>query len=123
TNRLTLMRRRDELAAVFGMAVPELSGVSDRVDKMAQLYDCAAKLYAEFDAGLFNESCVELTRFGLHRYIPFFIESYDGCERAGKAFSEVFRTGDFLGGDDIGERIEYVSNVQKNLDFIPSWCR
>ena len=123
TNRLTLMRRRDELAAVFGMAVPELAGVSDRVDKMTELYDCAAKLYAEFDAGLFNESCVELTRYRLHRYIPFFIEAYDGCERAGKAFSEVFRTGDFLGGDDIGARIEYVSNVQKNLDFIPSWCR
>ena len=122
-NRLTLLRRRDELARVFGMETPELSGVADRAEKLAALYDCASRLYAEFDAGLFNESCIELTRYGLHRYISFFIAAYDGCERAGAAFSEVFSTGDFLGGDDIGARIEYVTNVQKNLDYIPSWCR
>ena len=123
TNRRTLIRRRDELAAVFGMQTPELAGVADRVEKMTELYACAAKLYADFDVGLFNESCIELTRFGLHRYISFFITAYDGCGEAAKAFSEVFRTGDFLGGDDIGARIEYVANVQKNLDFIPNWCR
>ena len=123
SNRLTLMRRRDELAAVFGMSVPELAGVEDRAEKMTELYSCAAKLYADFDAGLFNESCIELTRYGIHRFIPFFIAAYDNCERAGEAFAEVFRTGGFLGGDDLGARVEYVTNVQKNLDFIPSWCR
>lgn len=92
-NRLTLLRRRDELARVFGMETPELSGVADRAEKLAALYDCASRLYAEFDAGLFNESCIELTRYGLHRYISFFIAAYDGCERAGAAFSEVFSTG------------------------------
>lgn len=123
SNRLTLMKRRDELAGLFGMTSADLSGVADRADKMTELYECAQKLYADFDINLFNESCIELTRYGLHRYIGFFISAYDNCEAAAKAFSDVFRTGDFLGGDDIGARIEYVANVQKNLDYIPSWCR
>lgn len=123
SNRQTLIKRRDELASLFGMTSQELSGVADRADKMTELYDDAQKLYADFDINLFNESCIELTRYGLHRYIGFFIAAYDNCASAAKAFSEVFRTGDFLGGDDIGARIEYVANVQKNLDYIPSWCR
>lgn len=123
SNRITMMKRRDELASLFGMTNADLSSVADRAERMEELYSCAAKLYADFDVNLFNESCIELTRYGLHRYIGFFIAAYDNCERAAQAFSEVFRTGDFLGGDDIGARIEYVSNIQKNLDYIPSWCR
>lgn len=122
-NRRTLNKRKDELAALFALTSADVSAVYDRVEKMEHLFECALKLYAEFDLNLFNESCIELTRYGVHRYLDFFIAAFDNCFRAAKDFGEIFRTGDFIGGDDINACIEYVTNVQKNIDFIPNWCR
>ena len=123
TNRRIMMKRKDELASLFAMTSSDLATVGEHAETMADLFSAAAKLYADFDLNLFNESCIELTKYGGHRYIDFFVAAYDNCARAGDAFSEIFRTGDFKGGDDIGARIDYVTNVQKNIDFIPNWCR
>lgn len=122
-NRRTLNKRKEELASLFAMTTAKEDAVHDRVEMLAELFDNAQSLYADFDLNLFNESCIELTRHGTHRYLEFFISAYDTCTRAAQAFSEIFRTGDFVGGDDINARIEYVTNVQKNIDFIPNWCR
>lgn len=123
SNRRTLAKRTGELAALFALTSADVEAVYERVEKLAELFECAHKLYADFDLNLFNESCIELTRYGVHRYVDFFIAAYDNCSKAARDFSQIFRTGGFLGGDDINAAIEYVSTIQKNIDYIPNWCR
>ena len=121
--RRTLFRRRDELAGLFALTSNDTEAVNTRVLVMEELFGCAEKLYADFDINLFNESCIDLTRYGTHRYVEFFIAAYDNLARAAKDFVTIFKTGGFVGGDDLNACIEYVTNVQKNIDFIPNWCR
>ena len=121
--RRTLFRRRDELAGLFALTSNDTEAVNARVLVMEELFGCAEKLYADFDINLFNESCIDLTRYGTHRYVEFFIAAYDNLARAAKDFVTIFKTGGFVGGDDLNACIEYVTNVQKNIDFIPNWCR
>lgn len=121
--RRTLFRRRDELAGLFALTSNDTEAVNARVLVMEELFACAEKLYADFDVNLFNESCIDLTRYGTHRYVEFFIAAYDNLARAAKDFATIFKTGGFVGGDDLNACIEYVTNVQKNIDFIPNWCR
>ena len=121
--RRTLFRRRDELAGLFALTSNDTEAVNTRVLVMEELFACAEKLYADFDINLFNESCIDLTRYGTHRYVEFFIAAYDNLARAAKDFVTIFKTGGFVGGDDLNACIEYVTNVQKNIDFIPNWCR
>lgn len=123
SNRRTLNKRKEELASLFAMTSADLNAVNECVEKTETLYEEALRLYAEFDINLFNESCADLTRYGTHRYIAFFIAAYDNCKRAADEFRTIFRTDDFVGGDDLNARIEYVVNVQKNIDYIPNWCR
>ena len=121
--RRTLEKRRGELAELFACPSASEKEIADRVAVMEELFAAAENLYADFDINLFNQSCIDLTRFGRHRYVTFFIAAYDNLMRAAKDFADIFKTDGFYGGDDLSACIEYVTNVQKNMDFIPNWCR
>lgn len=123
SNRLILMRRTAELAAIFELSVPSVPAVYECVKKMNALFDNARRLYADLDISIFNECCSHLTSGGYNEYLEYYTTSYDVCQRAKTRFHEVFHTDGYHGGDEINAIVEYISNIQRNLNYIPSWCR
>lgn len=122
-NRETLSKRTSELASLCELTVPSVPAVRECALKLSKLFDSAQKLYADADINLFNECCVSLTKYEPNVYLEYFCAAYDNCAGAKHAFDTVFCTDGGADGADITAAIEYVSAIQKNLDFIPNWCR
>ncbi len=123
TNRLLLEKRTIELANIFELPAPSLQDVSNCVKKINSLYLNASKLYADFDSNLFDNCCYQLTKYDINLYLDYFVNAYDNNEKAKNSFNEIFFNDGYLGGEEINATIDYVNNIQKNIDFIPSWCK
>lgn len=123
SNRRILLKRTKELGELFELSVPTIPSVNECVLKMNALFENARRLYAEFDVKLFNECCIALTAGAPNIYLDFYATVYEGCHRAKQCFEETFHTQEGAGSEDISGTIEYVTNIQRNIDYIPSWCR
>ncbi len=121
-NNRTLSKRSDELKKLFNIK-GGTSDVAKYALDVAQVYDSASKLYADFDINIFNECCAELTKNSPSRFLDYYKMAYEVCSKAKDAFSAVFCIEKDLPNEDISGTIEYVGNVQKNIDYIPNWCR
>ncbi|MEG1528875.1 MAG: DUF4011 domain-containing protein, partial [Clostridia bacterium] len=122
-NRAILFRRTEELAKIFELSVASVPAVFECCGKVTSLYDSANKLYAELDVNIFNECCINLTKNDRNLYLEYFISAYDCVEKSKASFDKIFRMDNTNLSEDLSGTIEYISNIQKNIDVIPSWCK
>ncbi len=122
-NRLLTIRRAQELGALFELEVVSVPAVNECVKKISAIYDDAEKLYSEPNVRLFNECCITLTKGEPNTFLEFYEAAYDNARKASKAFKQLFNIDSSFDLDDVNTAIDYISNIQKNLDLIPSWCK
>lgn len=112
-----------ELTAVFGAQSADPKTIAEYCDSIEELYGAAADLYADLDVRVFEESCAALTKYGPNLHGQYYVYAYENYERAIATFCDVYRTDGWCGGAELGAKIEYLSNIQKNFDYVPNWCR
>lgn len=120
TVRRVMRARGKELQEVFDT---DAVGLRACVDTVNTLYDCAKHLYADFRSEVFEDSCYKLTRNGQTPYAEYYITAYESCAKVTQAFCKVYNTGGYVGGTDIASRIDHLTNIRKNFDYIPNWCK
>lgn len=112
-----------ELRLLFGDPNADADKIAQYCKGIEALYGAAAGLYADFDQKVFEEACAEIVKYGPNLHGQYYVYAYEGYDRAMKTFCEVYRTGDYRGGNEIGSKIDYLTNIQKNFDYVPNWCR
>ncbi len=112
-----------ELRGVFGDPDADANTIAKYCNAIESLYAAAADLYADLDVKLFEESCAALTKYGPDLHSQYYVYAFEGYERAIATFCDVYRTGGYCGGSELGAKIDYIANIQKNFDYVPNWCR
>lgn len=122
-NRATLNKRRGDLMRLFGISATDGVILDKEAQTLLQLYESAKKLYADCDYNLFHENCYRLTRGRPHILMEYYVTAFETENKAKKTFEEHFRIVKRHKNEEINSTIEYIGNIQKNMDYIPSWCR
>ncbi len=112
---------RGEVAKMFSL---EQEGLADfAIAKLKKLYSAAEKLYAELDHAVFDDCCARLVKNAPSFLPEFYANAFRTCERANAAFEEVFCISGRPQNEDINQTVEYVVQLEKNMDMMPNWCR
>lgn len=121
-NRQTLLSRKAALATLFGMSADDkaLHGEAKIIDEM---YACARILFADCDYALFNDNCYRLTKEKPHILMRYYLRAYDTTVSVRDSFNEHFAMIRRDSKEEINTTIDYITNIGKNMDYIPSWCR
>lgn len=121
--RSTLRKREEELADILQISPDDSAKIKLCTTEIDQLYENAQKLYAELNNEVFEDSCFRLVKFGPNAFMLYYQYAYESCAKAEGAFCKIFSTRGYSGGNDINSKIEYLTSIQKNFDFIPNWCK
>lgn len=122
-NRLILKKRENELANVFGIINGDSALIQQQSALLLDLYNCADMLYADCDINIFNECCKSLTQFEPSIYLEYYQNAYEKVQSASVVFNQTFYLNRKVRNEDINSTIEYLVNINKNMDYIPSWCK
>lgn len=117
-----LIKRTKELAELFEEKNYEIKTIAEYARKMNGLYESANLLYADCDINIFNQCCEELTKFDDRLYMQYYVSAYETCMRARQSYEQIFVTTSG-GNEDISVIIDNIIELQKNIDFIPNWCK
>lgn len=121
-NREIIKNRRKEIADLFGMSVDD-ERLDKEIKKINELYECAKVLFADCDYRQFEDRCRILSEKKPHILMEYYVRAYETETSAKDKFSELFRINRKNQKDEINSTIDYVTNIEKNIDYIPSWCR
>lgn len=98
-------------------------GLDDKIATVSALYDAARALYADCDFNLFNETCRRLTKNKPHVLMEYYMRAYETEQKAKTAFENLFCIVKKDPREEINSTIDRISSIEKNMDYIPSWCR
>lgn len=120
--RAAVEKRREEVAALLGTTTEDPT-IDEEVAKITELYACARVLFADCDYGQFEDSCRRLSSGKPHIMLGYYVRAYDTANSAKEQFFELFKINQKNQKNEINATIDYVGNIEKNIDYIPSWCR
>lgn len=118
----TVKKRRAEVASLFATTENDM-GLDDKIATVSALYDAARALYADCDFNLFNETCRRLTKNKPHVLMEYYMRAYETEQKAKTAFENLFCIVKKDPREEINSTIDRISSIEKNMDYIPSWCR
>lgn len=120
--RDTLKKRKETLADMFGLSSSD-AVLDKEIAVVYELYAAAKTLYADCDYNLFDETCARLTKGKPHVLMEYYMRAYETENKAKNAFEKLFNVVRKDSREEINSTIEQISNIEKNMDYIPSWCR
>lgn len=121
--RATYAKRRAEVAKLMGMDGAADARVSEEATAICNIYDGAKILFADCDYRQFEDACRRLSEKKPHILLGYYTSAYATATGAKNTFNELFRINHTNQKDEINSTIDYISNIAKNIDLIPSWCR
>ncbi len=118
-----LASRRADVAKLFEMERAAEVILHEKVVTVCKLYEDAKILFADCDYRLFEDTCRRLSEKKPHILLEYYENAYITAMGAKSAFEELFRISRKNTKDEINATIDYITNISKNIDLIPSWCR
>ncbi|MEG1791020.1 MAG: DUF4011 domain-containing protein [Clostridia bacterium] len=122
-NKQTLYARTKTLADLFGIDIANDKLITEQSKILCELFDAAKNLYADCDFEIFNDCCATLTRHEPNLFLSYYVNAYENCFNAKKLFENIFMLTRKSKNEEINATIDYIISVQKNIDYMPSWCR
>ena len=81
------------------------------------------KIYADFEPAVFFESARFMRVNSPYLYLEYYAEAYERAERTRGQFRRIFNVSGSERSGEIGEELDRVAVIAKNLDRIGGWCR
>ncbi|MDD4839885.1 MAG: DUF4011 domain-containing protein [Clostridia bacterium] len=123
-NKDIIRKREEEIALLLEVDYSDASLIQREVKVLTELFENASKLYAECDFNIFNECCGNITQYPqVELHLEYYVRAYRNCDRSGTMFNKIFCINREAKNEEINQTVEYITNIEKNIDFIPSWCK
>ncbi len=122
-HNVILARRRTQVAKLLEMERDADIIRHEKAVAVRRLYEYAKILFADCDYRQFEDTCRRLSEKKPHILFGFYKNAYLSAMRAKNTFNELFRINRKNAKEEINSTIDYINNIAKNIDLIPSWCR
>ncbi|MFR6641100.1 MAG: DEAD/DEAH box helicase [Christensenellales bacterium] len=116
-------KRRKRIAALSVLGCDTDEKAKEYAADLAAFTRAGESIYADFDPAVFFESARFMRINSPYLYLGYYADAYERVERTRAEFRRIFAISPSLKTGEIGDELDRIALIARNLDRIGGWCR
>ena len=119
----TVEEEKKRIAALSVLGCDTDEKAKEYAADLAAFTRAGESIYADFDPAVFFESARFMRINSPYLYLGYYADAYERVERTRAEFRRIFAISPSLKTGEIGDELDRIALIARNLDRIGGWCR